>query len=1401
MSKLPPAGRALIASAMLALAIPATAQHKEASNVVDPYLWLEDVTGDKALDWARAQNARTDAELAAGPGFAKLQSQILAILDSDAKIPDVSKIGDYYYNFWKDAQHERGLWRRTTLAEYRKAEPEWETVIDLDALNKAEGENWVWHGADCLKPAYQRCLVALSRGGADADVTREFDLSTKQWVEGGFFRPEAKGGLGWIDRDNVFVFTDFGDGSMTASGYPRIVKTLQRGAPLASAKTVYEGKPDDMYIAGYHDDTPGFERNFVSRTLAFYNDELYLLGGDGKLAKIDAPNSASKSVHKDWLLLQLREPMSAGGTDYAAGSLLAADFDAYMAGERKFDVLFAPTDTTSLDAYTWTKSHLVLNVLDDVKNRLSVLTPGANGWTRSEFVGAPDIGTIGLRAVDADESDAVWLTATNYLSPSTLSLVEIGKAPEQLKSMPVFFDASGLVSEQFFATSKDGTRVPYFIVHRKDLAHDGTAPTLLYGYGGFEVSLTPGYNGTAGKAWMEQGGVWVVANIRGGGEYGPRWHQAALKQNRHKAYEDFAAVARDLVARKITSPRHLGAMGGSNGGLLTGNMLTQYPELFGAIVIQVPLLDMKRYSHLLAGASWMAEYGDPDTSDWDYIKTFSAYHLFDPSKDYPPTFIWTTTRDDRVHPGHARKMAAKMLAAGKDVRYYENTEGGHGAGATNAQSAHVWALTYRFLWDKLSGKDIPMTNDSSTLTPPDVARKPHTVTAPFGAQRQDEYYWLRDDTRKSPEMLAYLNAENAYADTVMAPLKQVEDTLYDEIVGRIKQDDSSVPYRERGWWYYSRYETGQDYPIHARRPDVMGAYDESAREEVLLDVNTMAEGKDYFSVGDYAVSQDNAILAWAEDGVGRRQYTIRFRNLATGEVYPDVVTGVSPNLVWADDNRTLFYVEKDPETLLTVRVRKHVLGTPVAADPLVYEEKDDSFYMGIDRTRDDRFICIEVESTVSSETRCAPAANPEAFTVLAPRARDVEYQADHLGDRWVIRTNDKGASNFKLVTAPSDATSRADWTDLVPHRDDVYIEGYDLFDDFIAIGERSGGLERIRMLNADGSDEFVKADETAYSMGLSTNSEPDTDWLRYGYTSLTTPQTTYELNVKTGERRMLKQQPVIGYDPSKYETQRLWATARDGTRVPVTVVHRKDFKRDGTAALLQYAYGSYGSSTDPGFNLTVVSLLDRGMVYALAHIRGGQEMGRAWYDDGKLLNKKNTFTDFIDVTDFLVKEGYAAPDRVAAYGGSAGGLLVGAVANMAPDKYRVILSQVPFVDVVTTMLDASIPLTTNEYDEWGNPEQKQYYDYMLSYSPYDNLAKRDYPAMFIGTGLWDSQVQYWEPAKYVARLRDVDTGGETIVFRTNMDAGHGGKSGRFRRYRERAEMYAFMLDQLGVAGR
>ena len=701
--------------------------------------------------------------------------------------------------------------------------------------------------------------------------------------------------------------------------------------------------------------------------------------------------------------------------------------------------------------------------------------------------------------------------------------------------------------------------------------------------------------------------------------------------------------------------------------------------------------------------------------------------------------------------------------------------------------------------------------DSRSLpVPPDAAQRPHVVTAPHGAQRQDPYYWLRDDERKDPAVLSYLDAENAYADAVLAPLRPVEDALYAEIVARIRQDDASVPFRERGWWYYARYETGKDYPVHARRQDRPGidaasilaanATGDFAGEEVLLDVNALAAGKDYYSVGVYELTPDNRVLAWADDDNGRRQYTIRFRDLSGKQAWPETIAGVSPDLVWADDNRSLFYIENDPETLLSVRVKKHVLGTDPKDDPVVYEEADDSFYLGLDRSRDDRYILIGSSSTVSDEVRYAEAGDPREFRVLAPRARDVEYSADHYAGRWVIRTNADGATNFKLMTAADGAASRVDWREWVGHREDVLIEDFELFDGFTAIAERSGGLERVRLLRSDGGEEYLRADEPAYSMGLDVNSEPDSQWLRYAYTSMTTPATTYELNVATGERRLLKRQPAPGYDPANYVTERLWASARDGAKIPVSIVYKKGFRKDGTAALLQYAYGSYGLSMDPGFSVSVVSLLDRGMAYAIAHIRGGQEMGRPWYEDGKLLHKQNTFNDFIDVSDFLVREGYAAHGRVAAHGGSAGGLLMGAVANQAPEKYRVILSQVPFVDVVTTMLDPSIPLTTNEYDEWGNPEEKTYYDYMLGYSPYDNLQAKAYPAMFVGTGLWDSQVQYWEPAKYVARLRDLNTAAAPVVFRTNMEAGHGGKSGRFRRYREQAEMYAFMLEQLGVDG-
>jgi oligopeptidase B len=679
--------------------------------------------------------------------------------------------------------------------------------------------------------------------------------------------------------------------------------------------------------------------------------------------------------------------------------------------------------------------------------------------------------------------------------------------------------------------------------------------------------------------------------------------------------------------------------------------------------------------------------------------------------------------------------------------------------------------------------------------PPVLAKRPFSVTSPNGA-REDDYYWIRDDTRKNPEMLAYLGAENAYADAALAPTKALQDTLYGEFVGRVKQDDSSVPYLKHGFWYYSRFDTGADYPVLARRKGAM-----TAPEAVMLDQPAMAAGKGYFAVGDWEVSPDNRLLAYAEDTVGRRQYVLKVKDLDTGQTLADEVPDIEPNLVWADDNKTVFYIEKDPVTLLSTRVKAHVLGTPASADRLIYEEKDTSFYIELSKTRSEKFICIYEHSTVSDETRCAPAASPASFAVVAPRERDFLYQVDHLDGRWVIRTN-WGAKNYKLMTLPDTAPlgDRGGWRELVPGSDTVFIADVALYPGGVAIEERSDGLKRLRIRPDTGDTRFVKAEEPAYAMTLQDVGDPDTGWLRYTYDSLTTPTTTYETNLKTGQRRLLKTQPVIGYDAKNYVTERVWVTARDGVRVPVSLVYRKGFKKDGTAALLQYAYGSYGASTDPKFSLPNVSLLDRGMVYAIAHIRGGQEMGRAWYDDGHLLNKKNSFTDFIDVTRALVSQGYAAKDRVAAQGGSAGGLLMGAVANMAPQDYRVILAQVPFVDVVTTMLDDSIPLTTNEFDEWGNPKQKPFYDYMLSYSPYDNVAKKAYPAMFVTTGLWDSQVQYYEPTKYVAKLRATKTDANTLIFRINMEAGHGGKSGRFRRYRDAAEYDAFMLTELGIKG-
>ncbi|TPV92556.1 MAG: S9 family peptidase, partial [Myxococcales bacterium FL481] len=621
--------------------------------------------------------------------------------------------------------------------------------------------------------------------------------------------------------------------------------------------------------------------------------------------------------------------------------------------------------------------------------------------------------------------------------------------------------------------------------------------------------------------------------------------------------------------------------------------------------------------------------------------------------------------------------------------------------------------------------------------------------------------------------------------------------LYDEIVGRIATDDSSVPYRYRGYYYYHRVVDGGEYPIYARRK---GSLD--APEEILIDANARGATHDYYAARGLRVSPDGKLLAFAEDTIGRRQYTIRFRDLATGQDLPDAIPGNAASVAWADDNRTLFYIENDPTTLLGVRVKRHRLGTDPAQDTIVYEEPNHSYYMGLGRTGDDKFLTLSLQSTVTSEVRYLAAKHPTGtFEVLAPRSRGIEYDVDHIGERWIVRTN-WDATNFRLMTVADKATGdRANWRELVAHDEAVLIEDTALFDDYLVVEERSGGLRRLRVRTWDGSREFfVSSSEEAYTTYLHVNAEQNTSWLRYGYTSMTTPTTVYEVDLASGEQRLLKRDPVLGdFDSANYGTSRVWATARDGAQIPVSLLYRRGYRPDGTAPLLQYGYGSYGASMDPSFSSTVLSLVDRGFVYAVAHVRGGSVMGRRWYNSGKLLHKRNTFTDFIDVTEHLIQSGYGAKDKIVASGGSAGGLLIGVVANLRPDLYRALVAKVPFVDVVTTMLDESIPLTTNEFDEWGNPKQREYYDYMLSYSPYDNVASQEYPAMLVTTGLWDSQVQYYEPAKWVAKLRHTKTDENPLVFHIEMGAGHGGKSGRFRRHEENAMMYAFLLDQVGLA--
>ncbi|ALG07920.1 prolyl oligopeptidase family serine peptidase [Kibdelosporangium phytohabitans] len=666
----------------------------------DPYLWLEEVTADEAMTWVRERNAEAVAELTGGARFAELRDEIRAVFDADDRIPYVRRRGEYLYNFWQTPASPRGLWRRTTLEQYRRDEPDWQLLLDVDELGKREGENWVWDGAAVLRPDYRLALVNLSRGGADAAVVREFDLQTREFVPGGFELPEAKSFLRWIDADRVYVGTDFGPDSMTSSGYPRIVKEWRRGTELADAVTVFEGKPEDVSVYATHDPTPGFERDFVGRNIDFYRSERFLRTESGDLLRIDVPDDAETSVEREWLLITLRSAWTVGETTYPAGCLLATRFDDFIAGERNVDVLFEPDAHTSLTYHSWTKDHVILNTLHDVQSRIEVLTPGPDGWQRAELAGVPVGALSEITDTDPDVSDEYFMNSSGYVEPATLRRGVVGGEPEILKQAPARFDAADIEVHQHFATSADGTKIPYFVVGKPD---PHTRPTLLSGYGGFEVSLTPSYLGHVGRAWLARGGTYVVANLRGGGEYGPDWHSQAVKANRHLVYEDFAAVARDLIDRGITTPRRLGIQGGSNGGLLMGVMLTKYPRLFGAIVCQVPLLDMRRYHELLAGASWMAEYGDPrKPEEWAFIEPFSPYQNVHEGAQYPPVLFATSTRDDRVHPGHARKMVARMREQGHDVRYYENIEGGHGAAADNEQLAFKWALVFEFLWAKLS---------------------------------------------------------------------------------------------------------------------------------------------------------------------------------------------------------------------------------------------------------------------------------------------------------------------------------------------------------------------------------------------------------------------------------------------------------------------------------------------------------------------------------------------------------------------------------------------------------------------------------------------------------------------------------------------------------------------------
>nr|WP_315130659.1 S9 family peptidase [uncultured Flavobacterium sp.] len=657
--------------------------------------------------------------------------------------------------------------------------------------------------------------------------------------------------------------------------------------------------------------------------------------------------------------------------------------------------------------------------------------------------------------------------------------------------------------------------------------------------------------------------------------------------------------------------------------------------------------------------------------------------------------------------------------------------------------------------------------------------------------RIDNYFWMNE--RENPEVIDYLNQENTYYNSMTAHTKDFQKDLFEEMKGRIKEDDQSVPYLYNGYYYITRFEIGQDYPIYSRKKGSL-----SANEEILFNCNDLAKGHSFFQLGGLSVSPDNKFATFGVDIVGRRIYTIQIKNLETGEILSDKIENVTGGSVWANDNKTIFYTRQDKVTLRADKIFRHKLGTNSVDDVLVFDEKDDTFNVSVSKEKSKKYIVIGSGSTLTTEYRILNSDNPDGeFMVFQPRVRGLEYSISHFGDSFYVLTNKDKATNFKLMKTPENATSKENWKDLIPHRKEVLIEDIEIFRNYLVVEERSNGLNHIRIMPWSGAGEYyLPFGSETYNAYTTTNVDFDTDVLRYSYQSLATPSSVIDFNMTTKEKEIKKEQQVLGgkFDKNNYIEERIWATATDGTKVPISMVYRKELKKDGKNPLLLYAYGSYGITMDTYFSSTRLSILDRGFVFAIAHIRGGEDLGRQWYEDGKLLKKKNTFTDFIDCSKHVIKEKYTSPEHLYAEGGSAGGLLMGAVVNMAPELYNGVIAQVPFVDVITTMLDDSIPLTTGEYDEWGNPNVKKYYDYMLSYSPYDNVTAQKYPNMYVSTGLHDSQVQYWEPAKWVAKLRTKKTGDTVLFLNTNMDAGHGGASGRFEALKELAKEYSFLLD-------